>query len=787
MSTGHYPTDPDAETIGFPEDGESREGSMPEPAKHVSMGVPNEIGRYKILGIIGTGGMGSVYEAMQESPRRRVALKVIKAGSASDMALRRFEFEGQVLAKLHHSNIAQIYEAGMWESPQGPVPYFAMEYIPGARPIVQYVDKKDLPVQERLKLFIKVCEAVHHAHQKGIIHRDLKPDNILIDSSGEPKIIDFGVARATDADMAVTTMQTTMGQLIGTLQYMSPEQCDADPDAIDTRSDVYALGVIMFQLLSGKLPYDLKRQAIHEAVRVIQEVRPDSLSTISLVLKGDVDTIAQKALEKDRDRRYQSASDLAHDISHYLNNEPIDARPLSIVYQVRLFSKKYKRTVAAVLALVGSIILGLIGTSWGLIRVNTLNTELAIVNTDLENAIVEVQERFTDVRQMSDTLIGDIYAGVVKVDAAMEVRELVLTTARSYLEKLRESNGEDPDVLASIANSHSFLGGLLGGRRGANRGQFDQALEQYHIALEIREQLLKDGQTNKEGLGYGSAVALAYINVADIYMQKSLYQPAIDTYRNAEQHIDGALARQPDLARLPKLRIKAAILQNIADCYVKLGREDEAVEMNNQTLIARRVNEEESSSSLEKLRESNKDDPDVLAEIAVSQKMSRKMKRDLVLSLRRVGHFNSKRGEVDLAIEQAQEALKLAAELSDEEPENGRAVRDLAWSYFYLASAEFSVAQPEETQGHLGEAVALLRNRCVTYPNDADATRDILTIHNEVTAWDGYTDYAAEMCRATLILLEPVVESLPGDHAIADVFEQVEQMLGRLVVDATPS
>ena len=351
MTKSDFPTDPNAETIGLPSD-DSGKGSVPEPGKFVTAGMPSEIGRYKILGIIASGGMGVVYEAMQEAPRRRVALKIIKAGAASEMALHRFQFEAQTLAKLSHPNIAQIFEAGTWESENGEVPFFAMEYIPGAQGIVEYAQKRDLSVRDRLELFGKICDAVHHGHQKGVIHRDLKPDNILVDNQGEPKIIDFGVARATDADLAVTTMQTTMGQLIGTLQYMSPEQCDADPDRIDTRSDVYALGVILFQLLSGKLPYDLRRQAIHEAVRIIKEQRPDSLGTISTMLKGDIDTIALKAMEKDRDRRYQSAAELANDIHHFLNNEPIIARPLSIGYQVRLFTKKYKRTCAAVMMLV---------------------------------------------------------------------------------------------------------------------------------------------------------------------------------------------------------------------------------------------------------------------------------------------------------------------------------------------------------------------------------------------------------------------------------------------------
>ncbi|MCH6551932.1 MAG: serine/threonine protein kinase, partial [Planctomycetes bacterium] len=186
------------------------------------------IGRYHLRRLIASGGMGSVYEAVQEKPHRIVAVKVMRQGIASKSALRRFEYESQILARLRHPGIAQVYEAGTHDDGSGGVPYFAMEYIPNARPITEYARTKSLTSRQRLELFVKVCEAVHHGHQKGIIHRDLKPANILVDSAGQPRIIDFGVARATDSDMAVTTLQTNVGQLIGTLQYMSPEQCDAD-------------------------------------------------------------------------------------------------------------------------------------------------------------------------------------------------------------------------------------------------------------------------------------------------------------------------------------------------------------------------------------------------------------------------------------------------------------------------------------------------------------------------------------------------------------------------------
>jgi len=320
--------------------------SEPQPATVGARG-----GAYTVVGVIASGGMGVVYEAEQASPRRTVALKLIRPGLATPALVRRFEYEAQILGQLHHPGIAQIYEAGTEDFGSGPQPFLAMELVRG-RPLTDYARAHGLTVRQRLELVARVCDAVHHAHQRGIIHRDLKPANILVDENGQPKVVDFGIARSVEAssDAPGGTAVTSAGQIVGTLAYMSPEQLGAGGAEVDTRTDVYSLGVVLYELLAERPPLDLSTLPLHEAARLVVEKQPLRLGAVVRSLRGDVETIVGKAMEKQKERRYGSAAALADDIRRFLNHQPIAARPPAAVYYAARFARRHRALVATAAA-----------------------------------------------------------------------------------------------------------------------------------------------------------------------------------------------------------------------------------------------------------------------------------------------------------------------------------------------------------------------------------------------------------------------------------------------------
>lgn len=330
------------------------------------LGQPSRIGRYRIIRELGRGGMGVVYEAEEPFPARRVALKLVGSASASDELSKRFAHEARALAMLQHPGIAQLFEAGTAEVERGPgghtVAYIAMELAIG-RAITTYAREEALDLSAKLELIVRVCEAVDHAHRRGVIHRDLKPANIVVLPGGAVKVLDFGVARLIDTEADVTQM-TTPGQFVGTIGYMSPEQLAGETGQIDTRADVYALGVVMHELLGGEPAFALKGLSVIQAIEVMRTREPRALGKLDPSMKGDLESIVAKAMERDAGRRYASAAELASDIRRMRAHEPVSARPLTTLYQLGKFARRHKGTVLATAIVVLAIVLGVIATGW---------------------------------------------------------------------------------------------------------------------------------------------------------------------------------------------------------------------------------------------------------------------------------------------------------------------------------------------------------------------------------------------------------------------------------------
>lgn len=571
--------------------------------------LPERIGPYRILQVLGEGGMGVVYEAEETGAvRRRVALKVVRAGRDTKEVVARFEAERQALAVMSHPAIAKVLNAGTTESGQ---PYFAMELVKGL-PITQYCDSHRLPVQKRIELFIGVCQAVQHAHQKGVIHRDLKPSNVLVgeqDGVPQPKIIDFGIAKAVGSQLTERTLVTQWGQMIGTAAYMSPEQAHSGTVDVDTRSDIYSLGVMLFELLVGRLPIDPSQQGVtaflaqlaagdtspptpsaklmmlgDEAIRVA-EARHTERATLRRQLKGDLDWIVMKAMEPERSRRYETANGLASDLHRHLANEPVVARPRSARYRIRKFVRRHRTGVVTAgivsVAVLASAILAVVGFVRATEAEHRAAQEAAAAQA-VTDFLVDLFRTSDPGRARGDSLTARevLDRGVDRVKSELSGQPVLqarimytlgtvqyalglLDPARDLLEEARRHRVREfgPRDL-SVAETLNALGDVA-----RDKGEFDDAARLYLEALSIRESVLGPEHID---------VATTLGGLAALRLRQGLVQDAESLYRR--------VVALDERVRSPADPRTARDLRGLGAVYYSTRRYDEAEPLWRRTL-----------------------------------------------------------------------------------------------------------------------------------------------------------------------------------------------------------
>ncbi len=461
--------------------------------------LPERIGHYRVVARLGEGGMGVVFEAEQESPRRTVALKVLATGLFSADAARRFAREAELLGRLQHPGIAQVFEAGTFESELGPQPFFAMELVRGV-PLTRYAATHGLTARQRLELVARVADAVQHAHERGVVHRDLKPANVLVEANGQPRVLDFGIARAAGGTDGAQTLRTQTGQLLGTLHYMSPEQ--AAGKSVDARSDVYALGVLLYELLSGAMPYDLPLVEgtldVLAALRIVGEREPQPLARVRPELAGDVEAIVATALEKEPGRRYASAAALAADLRRFLADEPIEARPASTLYRLRKFARRNRALVLGLAGVFLALVVGLVGTSLGFLEARRQRDEALAAQA--EAAAQEERARQQAARAERTTrFLKELLSGI---DPAF-ARGADTTLLRLILEETEARLATD---LADLPAAQAEIRNTLGLTYSAI-GAYERGLEHVRAALAWRERELgPDARDTIESLANVGAV-----------------------------------------------------------------------------------------------------------------------------------------------------------------------------------------------------------------------------------------------------------------------------------------
>jgi serine/threonine protein kinase/tetratricopeptide (TPR) repeat protein len=734
-------------------------------------------GHYTLQQLIGEGGMGEVWVARQTEPvKRKVAVKLIKTGMDSKAVVRRFEQERQALALMDHPNIAKVLDGGLtgdlargaWSAagkvedeasspstrhapPATPEafspstwharpatrsgqPFFVMELVNGL-PLSKFCDEARLTTKERLELFVPICQAVQHAHQKGIVHRDLKPANILvtmIDGKPVPKVIDFGVAKATDGKLTDASMSTQFGAVVGTLEYMSPEQAGYSGEDIDTRADIYSLGVILYELLTGLRPLDARRlrnAALTEMIRVIREEEPSKPSTrlstddslpsmaalrqteprkLMALLRGELDWVVMKCLDKHRERRYETANGLARDIQHYLADEAIEARPPSAGYRVGKFLKRHRGAVIAASLVVLAVAAGLVAVaavqtvanarlSASLTRETKANMALADANADLARSRAAVQARY----DLAIEAIKTFHTGVsedflLKEERFKDLRNRLLKSASDFYGKLSTVLGKETDVTSrgALAKSNFELAELT-----AKVGSKADALGAHRAVLAAREALAAEPGAH---VATTVEVSLSLIEVAGLLEAMGKTNEALATYRRAESLLAGLAGTDP-AARVA-----------LASCRSRLGY-----------LLS---STGQAADALAAYRQARADQEALAGAVGAPAEA----RRDLAATVNGIGSLLQQMGKPTEAEAEFRRALEINQQLADDDPAATDLRSRLASGHASLGRLHFHVGRLSEADAEFRTALAIQEKLADDNPVISDFRSSLASSHNDL-------------------------------------------------------
>jgi serine/threonine protein kinase/Flp pilus assembly protein TadD len=719
-------------------------------------------GKYKLVEAIGEGGMGSVFMAQQTEPvKRTVAVKVVKAGMDSKAVLVRFEAERQALAMMDHPNIAKVLDAGTTD---GGRPFFVMELVKGT-PITRYCDEHKLTPRQRLELFVPVCQAIQHAHQKGIIHRDLKPSNVLVamyDDRAVPKVIDFGVAKAAGQSLTDKTLLTGFGALVGTPEYMSPEQANLNNLDIDTRSDVYSLGVLLYELLTGTTPVDKKslgQAALLEILRIVREVEPprpsaklstlDTLPSVaanrgteparlSRLMRGELDWLVLKALEKDRTRRYETANGLARDIQRYLADEVVEARPPSVGYRVSKFVRRHKGQVLAAGLVLVALLAGITGTTFGLFRAEAARRDEAqqraaaeqaaeaerLAKLDADTKRQEAEKNLAFARKGNE-ILGSVFAGLdpkANYATVADLRNALRDNLNKAVKDLEGSAIGEPLEVAAMQNT---LGTSL-----FSLGEPRLAVEVFRKALDTRKAKL--GPDHPDTLTSMNNLAVAYRASGQLAKAVPLYEETLEKRKaklgpdhpgtlTSMNNLAGAYQAVGQLAKavtlfeetLEKRKAKLGpdhphtlqTMNNLASAYQASGQLAKAVTLIEGTLEKMKaklgLDHPDTLTSMDNLAVAYRESGQLAKAVTLHEEALMKLKAklgpdhpDTLTSMNNLARAYQARGQVAKAVPLLEETLvKRKAKLGPDHPDTLQSMNNLALAY--------------QASGQLAEAVTL--------------------------------------------------------------------------------